>query len=103
MANFDVHRVLVDEGSFVNVMYNQLFRTPHLNDSYLSPYVGSDLQCFNDPISKPWGYVELMVTFGEDTATKKVKVRFLIIDCPSLYNCILGRSTMVELTAVPST
>ena len=25
MDNFDVYRVLVDEGSFVDVMYNQLF------------------------------------------------------------------------------
>ena len=25
MDNFDVHRVLVDKGSFVDVMYNQLF------------------------------------------------------------------------------
>ena len=49
------------------------------------------------------GYVELMVTFGEDTATRKVKVRFLVIDCPSLYNCILGRPTLAELTVVPST
>ena len=47
--------------------------------------------------------MELMVTFGEDTATRKVKVRFLVIDCPSLYNCILGRPTLAELTAVPST
>ena len=43
MANFDVHRVLVNEGSFVNVMYIQLFRTLQLDESHLSPYVGSDL------------------------------------------------------------
>ena len=43
MANFDVHRVLVDEGSSVDVMYNQLFRTLQLDDSHLSPYVESDL------------------------------------------------------------
>ena len=90
-------------GSSVNVMYSQLFRTLQLDDSHLSPYVGSDLQGFNDSTSKPWGYVELMVTFGEDTATKQVKVRFLVIDCPSLYNCILGRPTLAELTAMPST
>ena len=44
-----------------------------------------------------------MVTFGEDTATRQVKVHFLAIDCPSLYNCILGRPTLAVLTAVPST
>ena len=29
-------------------------------------------------------------------------MRFLVIDCPSLYNCILGRPTLAELAAVPS-
>ena len=44
-----------------------------------------------------------MVTFGEDIVSRQVKVRFLVIDCPSLYNCILGRPTLAEMTAVPST
>ena len=70
MANFDVHRILVDEGSSIDVMYNQLFRTLQLDDSHLSPYVGSYLQGFDGSTSKPWGYVELMVTFREDTATR---------------------------------
>ena len=65
--------------------------------------MGSDLQGFNDSISKPWGYMELLVTFGEDTTTRQVKVHFLVIDCPSLYNCILGRLTLAKLTVVPST
>ena len=42
------------------------------------------------------GYVELMVTFGKDTTTRQVKVRFLVIDYPSLYNCILGRPTLAN-------
>ena len=103
MANFDVHRVLVDEGSSIDVMYNQLFRTLQLNDSHISLYVGLDLQGFNGLTSKPRGYVKLMVTFSEDTATRQVKVHFLVIDCPSLYNCILRRLTLAELVAVPST
>ena len=44
-----------------------------------------------------------MVTFSEDTATRQVKVRFLVIDSTSLYNCIIGRPTLAELTTVPST
>ena len=55
MANFDIHCILVDEGSSVDVMYNQLFRTLQLDDSHLSLYVGSDLQGFNGSTSKPWG------------------------------------------------
>ena len=46
--------------------------------------------------------MELFVSFREETVSRQVKVRFLVIDCPSLYNCILGRSTLAELTAAPS-
>src|SRR3954468_9839273 len=103
MANFDVRRVLVDEGSSVDIMYSHLFRTLQLDDSHLTPYVGSDLQGFNGATTKPWGYVELIVTFGEEEASRQVKTRFLVIDCKTLYNCIIGRPTLAELTAVPST
>ncbi|XP_058724210.1 uncharacterized protein LOC131595762 [Vicia villosa] len=103
MANFDVRRVLVDEGSSVDIMYSHLFQTLQLDDSHLTPYVGSDLQGFNGATTKPWGYVELIVTFGEGEASRQVKTRFLVIDCKTLYNCIIGRPTLAELTAVPST
>lgn len=32
-----------------------------------------------------------------------MKTQFLVIDCESLYNCILGRPTISELKTVPST
>ncbi|MCI42049.1 hypothetical protein A2U01_0063284, partial [Trifolium medium] len=66
------------------------------------PYVGADLQGFNGSTTKPWGYVDLIVTFG-DKAMKSVKVQVLAVDCPSLYNCIISRTTLVELFAVSST
>ncbi|XP_058776612.1 uncharacterized protein LOC131650929 [Vicia villosa] len=103
MAIFDVRRILVDEGSSVDIMYSHLFQTLQLDDSHLAPYVGSDLQGFNGTTTKPWGYVKLLVTFGEGEASRQVKTRFLVIDCKTLYNCIIGRPTLAELTAVPST
>ncbi|XP_058760051.1 uncharacterized protein LOC131633358 [Vicia villosa] len=103
MANFDVRRVLIHEGISVDIMYSHLFKTLKLDDSHITPYVGSDLQGFNGATTKPWGYVELIVTFGEGEASRQVKTRFLVIDFKTLYNCIIGRPTLAELTTVPST
>ncbi|GAU18714.1 hypothetical protein TSUD_80020 [Trifolium subterraneum] len=103
MANFDVRRILVDQGSSCDIMYLGLFKVLQLTEENLVPYVGSDLQGFNGSTTKPWGYVDLIVTFGENKAMKSVKVKFLVVDCPSLYNCIIGRPTLAELFAVSST
>ncbi|XP_058741380.1 uncharacterized protein LOC131613752 [Vicia villosa] len=103
MANFDVRRILVDQGSSVDIMYSQLFKTLQLNDSHLTSYVGSDLQGFNGTVTKMWGFVKLIVSIGSAETARAVKVQFLVIDCPSIFQCILGRPTLAELIAVPST
>ncbi|XP_058725951.1 uncharacterized protein LOC131597261 [Vicia villosa] len=103
MANFDVRRIFIDQGSSIDIMYSQLFRTLQLNDNHLTPYIGSDLQGFNGTVTKPWGFVELIVTIGSVETTRAVKIQFLVIDCPSIYQCILGRLTLAELIVVPST
>jgi hypothetical protein len=43
MANFDVRRILVDQGSSCDIMYSGLFKTLQLTEKNLSPYVGADL------------------------------------------------------------
>ncbi|MCH80166.1 hypothetical protein A2U01_0000929 [Trifolium medium] len=103
MANFEVRRVLVDPGSSVDIMCAHLFKTLQLDEHHLTPYVGSDLQGFNGATTKPWGYVDLIVTFGINETAKSIKVQFLVVECPSLYQCILGRTAIPDLLAVPST
>ncbi|XP_058745895.1 uncharacterized protein LOC131618745 [Vicia villosa] len=39
MTNFDVRCILVNQGSSVDIMYSQLFKTLQLNDNQLTPYV----------------------------------------------------------------
>jgi hypothetical protein len=92
MANTDVRQVLIDTGATCGIMYTSLFRTLQLTEKNLSPYVGDELYGFNRSSTQPWGYVELLVTFGEEEAKKTIKIPFLVIDCPSLYNCIIGRT-----------
>ncbi|PNX97956.1 hypothetical protein L195_g022015 [Trifolium pratense] len=103
MTNTDVRRVLVDQGSSCDIMYAQLFKTLQLDETYLTPYLGSDLTGFNGATTKPWGYVDLVVTFGSQETSKTIKVKFLVVDRPSLYQCIMGRTAITDLIVVPST
>jgi len=84
-------------------MYTGLFKTLRLTESNLTPYVGTELYGFNGSSTKLLGYVELLVTFGEDDRMKIIKFPFLVIDCTSLYNCIIGRTGLAQLGASCST
>ena len=84
-------------------MYTGLFKTLQLTESNLTPYVGTELYGFNRSSTKSWGYVERLVTFGEGNGTKTIKITFLVIDCTSLYNCIIGRTGLAQLGAACST
>ena len=103
MAKPDVRLVLIDTGASCDIMYTSLFRTLQVMEKNLSPYVGNEFYGFNGSSTQPMGYVELLVTFGEKEAKKTIKIPFLVIDCPSLYNCIIGRTGLAQLGAACST
>lgn len=48
MDNFDVSRILIDEGSSCDIIYVELFKKLGLKKEKMSPYTGCDLQAFND-------------------------------------------------------
>ena len=73
MANFNVCHILVDHGSSVDIMYSHLFKTLQLDEMHLTPYMGSDLQGFNNGVTRPWGYMKLIITFGATGTSKAVK------------------------------
>ncbi|MCI64563.1 hypothetical protein A2U01_0085821, partial [Trifolium medium] len=54
-------------------MYAHTFETIQLTKRNLTPYVGSDLQGFNGAMTKPWGYVDLIVTVGTNETAKSIK------------------------------
>jgi hypothetical protein len=69
----------------------------------LEYYDGTDLHGFNEISTRPWGYVKLGVTFGEEMEERTVEVSFLGILVVSIYNCILGHPTLAVLESVRST
>lgn len=102
IVNFGVHRVLVHQGASHDIIFSNLFRTLGLSEDDLTTHGGCDLTCFNGSTNEPWGLATLRVTFGENKAKMSFKCQFLIIDCPSPYNCIIGWTTLAELGVVSS-
>jgi hypothetical protein len=51
----------------------------------------------------PKGYVDLKVSFKQKPDAKAVMTRFIVVDCPSAYNAILGCPTLNHLGAIVST
>jgi hypothetical protein len=52
---------------------------------------------------QPVGSIELPVTARDYPTTKTILVNFLLIDRPSAYNAILGRTALNDLKAITST
>ncbi|XXG78142.1 hypothetical protein AAC387_Pa08g2147 [Persea americana] len=98
LQNFLVQRALVDPGSSSEVLYYDCFKKLGLKDEDLQaariPLVG-----FSSKPVYPKGKISLRVQVGGACR----QVDFLVVDVPSPYNVIMGRTWLHSMEAVPST
>jgi hypothetical protein len=101
IANHRIHRVLVDNGSSADILYKSAFDLMKISREKVSAFrfllVG-----FAGEQVMPLGSIELQVTVGSPPTQKTIPVKFLIVDQPSAYNAIFGRTAQAELKAVTS-
>ena len=90
-------RVLVDQGSGVEIMYPDLFRGLKLRFEDLTRY-DSPLIGFDGKIVFLKGQIQLPVQIG----TKVVEVNFIMVDAYSFYTTIVTRPWLHAMGAVPS-
>ncbi|KAM1815906.1 hypothetical protein ACFX12_000374 [Malus domestica] len=102
IANFEVRRILVDMGASVNIMFVEVFRAlnvaEHLLDHSISPLIS-----FFGDIMQPLGSMHLPFTIGTGPYTATITTNFLVVDCPTAYNFIFGRTGINNLKAMVST
>ena len=91
-------RVLVNQGSAVEVMYPDLYKGLNLKLEDLSPY-DSPLVSFERKIVTPKGMIRLPVQTDSDV----VEVNFIVVDAYSPYTAIVAQPWLHALGAVPST
>ncbi|XP_034197315.1 uncharacterized protein LOC117612781 [Prunus dulcis] len=98
IADYDVGRVLIDTGSSVRVIFAEAFREMGINDNQVNRQL-TPLLSFSGDLVQPVGSVKLPITFG--TAPRKMTTydQFLIVDCPTAYNVIVGRTALMRVKA----
>ncbi|XP_030964682.1 uncharacterized protein LOC115985938 [Quercus lobata] len=84
IEGFNTKRILVDNGSSVDIIYLPAFH-------------------FSGDRVYPRGIVTLTVTAGTYPVQLTRQVDFLVVDCPSSYNVIVGRPTLNKWKAATST
>ena len=94
--------MLVDNGSLADILYYLAFQQMRLRQDQLRP-VNSLLVGFGGMKVQPVGTVTLPVTMGAYPQQVARNVNFLVVDCSSSYNTIIGRPTLNSWKAVMST
>ena len=90
-------RVMIDQGSVVEIMYPDLYKGLGLKFENLTTY-SSPLVSFEGKMVVSKGQIRLPMQAG----TYVVEVDFIVVDAFSLYTAIMGRPWLHTLGAVSS-
>ena len=102
ITNYTTRRVLIDNGSSADILYYPAFQQMKLGRDQLRP-VCSPLIGFGGMKVQPVGTITLPVVVGLYPQQITKEVNFLVVDCSSSYNAIIGRPTLNSWKAITST
>ncbi|XP_016195105.1 uncharacterized protein LOC107636083 [Arachis ipaensis] len=85
-----VRKVLLDPGSSADVLFYSTFKKMKLSDNALQS-TGGDIVGFSGERVPILGSVWLQTKLGEHPLSKTCDIQYLVVDCFSPYNLILGR------------
>ncbi|KAK3015280.1 hypothetical protein RJ639_005700 [Escallonia herrerae] len=102
VGNFDVKRILVDNGSSEEVLFYEAFQRMNIPSDRLRK-IDTPLYGFSNHPVVCEGIIALPVTVGAPPNQAKLMLDFVVVRVPSAYNAILGRAALNQLRAVVST
>ncbi|XP_072052087.1 uncharacterized protein [Arachis hypogaea] len=102
LANANLHRTLVDQGSSADILFKSAFDKLGLQEKELRVYLNS-LFGLEDASIQPLGYIPLHTTFGKGTQSRTLSIDYIVVNVSSTYNAFIGRTTLNKLAAVVST
>ncbi|XP_072077771.1 uncharacterized protein [Arachis hypogaea] len=96
-----VRKTLLDPGSSADVLFYSTFKKMKLSEKLIQPSSG-ELIGFSGERVPIMGHIWLRTTMGEIPMSKSIDIQYLIVDCYSPYNIIIGRPALNIFKAVVS-
>ncbi|XP_074327908.1 uncharacterized protein LOC141665823 [Apium graveolens] len=102
VADNEVKRILVDNGSFANIVFEHTLKRMKLRRLRMVSCLEDPLYGFGNSMIPIRRVIYLHITFG--TAPQQISyiMKLYVISAASSYNMILGRPTITKLRAIPS-
>jgi hypothetical protein len=98
VAGWDLHKVLVDNGSQADIIFLHAFDRMGISHSLLKPS-DNPLYGFGGKGTFPVGKIELPLSFGVAPNARSEQVTFDIVDMVYPYNAIMGRGSINKFEA----
>jgi hypothetical protein len=98
VAGWDLHKVLVDNGSQADIIFLHTFDRMGISHSLLKTS-DNPLYGFGGKGTFPMGKIELPLSFGVASNARSEQVTFDIVDMVYPYNAIMGRGSINKFKA----
>ncbi|KAL5560971.1 hypothetical protein UlMin_030718 [Ulmus minor] len=102
IASRKVYKILIDNESSADILFRSTLNRMDLVGAKFDP-IKSALYGFTGDSIHSEGVLNLPVELGTHPCQHIQSVEFVVVDCPSSYNAIIGRPTLNAIRAVTST
>ena len=99
IANWDVKKVLIDQGSLTRVLFLSAFKRLDISLKLIKPHQ-EPLLGFTKGQVHTCDYVELETTFGVGKLSQIVLVQYIIVDANTSCNILIKRPSLDALGAI---
>nr|XP_017227831.1 PREDICTED: uncharacterized protein LOC108203420 [Daucus carota subsp. sativus] len=100
IAENEVRRILVDNGSSANILFKHTMDRMQLGNIRMNDYREDPLYGFGNSIVPVLGTLYLPVRFGTAPTQVVHMIKFYVTDTPSSYNVIIGRPDLNKIEAI---
>jgi hypothetical protein len=101
IGGFTSKKVFMDGGSSLKLIYADTLRKIKIPMNELLSTETSFHGIIPGKLMYPLGVIHLDVIFGTPASFRKQKIKFEVVDWPSLYHAVLGRPAFAQFMAVP--